>query len=84
MTPFKNNISRWGWLRWFRKQNLDLLLQIIQGLEMGHEKALCLANVESSTNTYLKLMKHTCTHHHRFGTMMNSVPKLIEMEATWF
>lgn len=37
-----------------------------------------------STKTYLKLMKYIGTHHHRFGIVMNMVPKLVKMEAPWF
>ncbi len=46
-TPLQNNILGWGWLQWFRKRNPNLLLWVIQGLEIGHAKSLCLANVES-------------------------------------
>jgi len=37
-----------------------------------------------STKTYVKLMKHIGTHHHKFKIVMNLVPKLVKMEALWF
>ncbi len=45
LTPFKNRILGWGWLQWFRKHNPNLSLHVVQGLEVGHAKGLCLSNV---------------------------------------
>jgi len=30
-TLFKNGIPRWGWLRWFKKPNLDFSLRVCKG-----------------------------------------------------
>ncbi len=50
LIPFKNGIPSWGWLQWFREGNLDLSLCIIQGLEVGCAKGLCITNVATFYN----------------------------------
>ncbi len=47
ITHFKNGISGWGWLKWFKKCNLDLSLRVAQGLDVGRTKGVCLTNVAS-------------------------------------
>jgi hypothetical protein len=61
-----------------------MLLQVVQGLEIRCAKGLCLANVES---LYTNLFKAYEVHKYplsQIGIMMNSVPKLVKMEASWF
>jgi len=41
-------------LRWFKKQNLDLSLRVMQGLEVDHPKNLCLENVASFYTNLIK------------------------------
>jgi hypothetical protein len=45
LTPFKNKSPCWGWLRWFKKHNLDLSLHVVQGLEVGRANGLCPSHV---------------------------------------
>jgi hypothetical protein len=45
VTPFKNGILGWGWLRCFRRRNLDLFLKITHGFKVGCAKGLC-PNIE--------------------------------------
>jgi hypothetical protein len=47
ITPFKNGILGWKWLKWFKKRILDLSLRVVQGLDVGRAKGVCPTNVAS-------------------------------------
>jgi hypothetical protein len=55
VNPFTNNIPRAGWLRWFRRRHLELVLCSSQGLEVNRARGLCPENVRSFYHNLLIL-----------------------------
>ncbi len=47
MTPFRNKILGWGWIKWLKKHNPHLLLKVAQGLEVGPTKGFYPTNMQT-------------------------------------
>ena len=47
VTPFCDGIPGNGWIKWFKKRHLNLILQHSEGLEFSRARGLCLENMRS-------------------------------------